>query len=75
MPSKLISILFILLDKKLNHDTSNGITCSVRAMMQAVEDPLALVLEYAFSSTRDGSMEPLGSSWIAATECDISSLA
>lgn len=43
--------------------------------MQAVEDPLALVLEWAFSNTLAGSIEPFGSSWIALTELDISSLA
>lgn len=43
--------------------------------MHAVDDPFAFVLEWAFSNTLDGSIEPFGSSRIAVTELDISSRA
>ena len=48
-------------------------TWSVSAMMQAVDEPLAFVLEWAFSNTLAGSIKPLGCSRIAHTEWYISS--
>lgn len=53
--------------------TTEKHTASESAMMHAVEDPLAFVLEWAFSKTLAGSIEPLGSSFIAVSELDMSS--
>lgn len=50
-------------------------TSFVNAIMHAVDDPCAFVLEWAFSKTLAGSIEPLGSFTIAITELDMSSWA
>ena len=50
-------------------------TVSVRVMIQAVDEPLAFVHEWAFSKTLAGLIEFLGSSSIALTEWDMSSRA
>ncbi|KAJ0680239.1 hypothetical protein HanPI659440_Chr16g0622041 [Helianthus annuus] len=47
-------------------------TLVFRAMMQAVDEPLAIVAKWALAKTRAGSIPSFGSSCIAFTELDIS---
>ena len=61
--------IYILFFKKKNQ------TLSLRATIQAVDEPLAVVLEWALSNTLNGLIESRGSSWTALTELDISSRA